>query len=129
MGIEESHTASLEEQNTVLQANNTKLVLEKREVEKQLAYFKDSASQFSSFVTCPACTMEEGVITSRCWTHECEEELVLRVRELEQDSKRLDWLERQVSVSDVCSHLDWDFNTAYTLRQAIDEARVKGWME
>jgi len=48
----------------------------------QLAYFKDSASQFSSIITCPACKMENGVITSRCWTHEREAELVLRVREL-----------------------------------------------
>jgi len=48
--------------------------------------------------------------------------LVLRVRELEQDGKRLDWLERQVSVSDVCSQLDWDFNSADSLRQAIDKA-------
>jgi len=30
-----------------------------------------------------------------------------------------------VSVSDVCSHLDWDFNTAHTLRQAIDKAKGK----
>jgi len=34
---------------------------------------------------------------------------------LEQDGKRLDWLKRQVSVSDVCSHLDWDFNTGQSL--------------
>jgi len=44
------------------------------------------------------------------------------VAELEKEGKRLDWLQKQVSYSDVCSHLDWDFNSADNLRQAIDKA-------
>jgi len=55
--------------------------------------------------------------------HKLELEARKRVKKLEQEGKRLDWLERQVSVGDVCSHLDWDFNAADTLRRAIDKAR------
>jgi len=49
-------------------------------------------------------------------------ELIQKNTQLKADKNRLDWLEQQVSVSDVCSYLDWDFNTADTLRQAIDKA-------
>jgi len=56
-------------------------------------------------------------------------ELLDALEMLEQDGKRLDWLDKQVSVSDVCSHLDWDFNTADSLRQAIDAAMARGTWE
>ena len=57
---------------------------------------------------------------------ETEIKLIYEITQLKADKERLDWLQKQVSYSDVCSHLDWDFNSVDNLRQAIDKAMEKG---
>jgi len=119
------------EQNTALQANNTKLVLEKREVEKQLAVEKRLNDELS-FGPIEIVNLKKRV-------RELEQELERwrafewtdiadNVGELEQDGKRLDWLQEHI----ITPHDLWNSGQSYwiadhqymttSLRQAVDAA-------
>lgn len=96
----------LKEQNTALQATNKKLVEEKRELELQLARFKIERSK--THYHCQTCREErallrelyrcygcKGYFCTTCATKHFEGNALGCLKEVEQDGKRLDWLEEQ----------------------------------
>lgn len=96
--VEYVRPTQLQGQNTALQANNTKLVLRVRELEAEQVKLKNTVKWH----------IDDCVLFEK------------KVKELEQDGKRLDWIEANgKAIGGTWTVIDGD------LRQAIDKAMVK----
>ena len=77
---------------------------------------------------CPFCWQAYAKYMYSCWKNACKnwDHSKERIKELEADGERLNWLDEQISWDKepgIWWHFEWPSDNKLTLRQAIDKAR------